>query len=61
MAASGIKLIPNALMPRGRQALVRGAKLVWIGPLGAPIEDAEFDGIILHPDHIEEIRGHALD
>jgi len=44
------------LMPAGTQALKRNGRLVWIGPLGAPIEDADFDTIIVSSADFERFK-----
>jgi hypothetical protein len=38
----------KAMLP-GYHALVRRGKVVWLGRIGAPIEDVECDCVILHP------------
>jgi hypothetical protein len=44
------------LIPQGMHALVRNGDIVWMGPLGAPIEDAECDLILVSPDDYERIK-----
>jgi hypothetical protein len=38
----------NSVAP-GTVALRRGGKIVWTGALSAPIEDAEYDEVLLNP------------
>lgn len=44
---------PNLLCSKGKQVLWKDGCVVWIGDLGSPIEDAEFDAITVHPDDYE--------
>lgn len=46
---SALKLIGAPLMPEGQHALVRRGQILWTGPLGSPIEDADFDTVLLNP------------
>ena len=56
----GIQFQPRDLLPVGKIALVRDRQLVWIGPLGSPIEDAEFDTVLLNPADIERLKDSVL-
>jgi hypothetical protein len=40
----------------GYCALMRAGQVIWVGKLGAPIEDVEFDGVIVHPDDYQRIK-----
>lgn len=37
-------------------ALTRNGKIVWVGPFGSPVEDVDFDGVILSPGRYAEFR-----
>lgn len=37
----------SPFLPTGMHALWRGNKVVWVGPLGAPTEDVEYDKVTL--------------
>lgn len=56
----GISIVESQLMMPGFHALKRRGELVWVGPLGAPIEDADCDTIILHPDDAARFGSAAL-
>ncbi len=43
-------------IPPGFQVLWRGGKVVWMGSLGAPTEDAEYDKITVNPIDYERIK-----
>lgn len=51
----GIRFEPRDLLPVGKVALVRDRQIVWIGSLGSPFEDAEFDTVLLNPLDIERV------
>jgi hypothetical protein len=46
----------NPLVPHGFHVLWRGGRPVWVGRIGAPIEDAEFDKITVNPADYERIK-----
>ena len=56
----GVNFQSRDLMPVGKVGLVRDRQLVWIGPLGSPIEDAEFDTVLLNPADIERLKDSVL-
>jgi hypothetical protein len=43
-------------VPHGFHVLWRGGRPVWVGRIGAPIEDAEFDKITVNPADYERIK-----
>lgn len=43
----------SGIVPAGKQVLWRDDEPIWCGPLGAPIEDAEFDRITVNPQDYE--------
>lgn len=51
-----MKMAAHEMMPTGYHALKRRGDLVWIGRLGAPIEDADCDEIVLSPADYERVR-----
>ncbi len=53
---SAITITGSALVPEGRQVLTRAGKTVYIGDIGDPIEDAEFDGVILSPSDYQKLK-----
>jgi hypothetical protein len=48
MPFGSIRILESDSVARGYQTLLRGDRVVWCGKLGAPIEDAEFDGVVLN-------------
>ncbi|MBN9236057.1 hypothetical protein [Mesorhizobium hungaricum] len=48
-AFGDIRLSCSEIMPDDCMALTRNGKIVWVGKFGSPIEDADFDGMILAP------------
>lgn len=48
--AEMIRILCNELMPDGKIALYKGSAAVWVGPVGSPIEDVDFDEIMLSPN-----------
>lgn len=56
----GITFQPHDLISKGRVALMRDRHIVWIGPLGSPIEDAEFDTVLMNPEDIERLKDSVL-
>ncbi len=49
MLVNGILITRCSLIPVGHQALFRDGNVVYVGLLSDPIEDAEFDGVMLNP------------
>lgn len=47
-------------MRPGYQALMRRGQIVHYGPLGDPIEDVEFDTMLLHPSDVGRLNGKLL-
>jgi hypothetical protein len=47
---SGLKVETSLTVPMGSIALWKNGEVVYIGKLGDPIEDAECDTVMLHPD-----------
>lgn len=45
-----VRILYNDLMPDGEIALYMGGATVWVGPVGSPIEDVDFDAIMLSPN-----------
>ena len=45
-----IRVLCNDLMPDGKIALYKGGLTVWVGPVGSPIEDVDFDEIMMSPN-----------
>lgn len=56
----GVNFQSRSLLPAGKIALVRDGQVVWIGPLGSPIEDAEFDTVLMNPADIERLKDSVL-
>jgi len=55
---NGWMIIPNPEVAMGTQVLLRRGRVVWRGPLGAPIEDAVCDTIEMNPeDHARLMQG----
>jgi hypothetical protein len=52
----GLRIEESGLLLRGYQALRSKGRIVWTGPVGAPIEDAVCDTIIMHPDDAARLR-----
>jgi len=50
-----VQVKSSRLIPRRRQVLYREGVPVWYGEIGAPIEDAVFDMIMVHPDDYHAI------
>jgi hypothetical protein len=46
----GFGLRASRIIPKGYHVLKRRGQVVWVGPIGAPIEDADCDCIVMHPD-----------
>jgi hypothetical protein len=46
----------NDMIPPGKHVLWRNGKPVWMGSLGAPIEDVECDKIQVNPADYERIK-----
>ncbi len=46
---NGIIIRSDATVPLGMRRLFKAGRLVWSGPIGAPIEDAVCDEIRMHP------------
>lgn len=49
----GIAIEGSGLVPGGKHILWRKGAPVWCGPLGAPIEDVEFDRVTVNPADYE--------
>ena len=47
---SGLKIEVSPVVPEGNMALWKNGELIYIGKLGDPVEDAECDTVMLHPD-----------
>jgi len=52
----GINIQARDLLPVGKIGLVRGGELVWVGSIGSPISDAEFDTVLMNPTDIERLK-----
>lgn len=50
-----LRFLVSPNLEKGRIALVKGGRIVWIGPLGAPIEDADFDKIALSEEDLSAL------
>ena len=48
----GVRVTTSAVQLRGHHALTRNGQVVWQGPIGSPIEDVVFDGLIMHPEDL---------
>lgn len=46
----------SAYLPPGQMAMERNREIVWVGPVGSPISDAEFDGLVMHPSDIAKLK-----
>lgn len=57
---NAVVIIENPFIPTGRVALQRKGKIVWVGPLGAPWEDADCDTIIVSAADYAEIKLRTL-
>jgi hypothetical protein len=44
-----ITVTSRPAVPVGMQALIRNREIIYFGAIGDPIEDAEFDEILLNP------------
>jgi hypothetical protein len=55
----GINIQARDLLPVGKIGLVRDGELVWVGSVGSPISDAEFDTVLMNPTDIERLKMHA--
>lgn len=53
----GVKIYERERMPVGKQGLMKGDRLVWVCDLGDPIEDVDFDGVILNPEDFARLAG----
>ena len=51
-----ISFSATSLMREGYQALMRNGQVVHFGPVGQPIEDVEFDHMILHPADVAKLK-----
>ncbi len=51
-----LMIMESALVPDGRQVLTRAGRVVYVGATGDPIEDAEFDGMILSPADFAKLK-----
>ena len=51
-----INIQPRNVLPAGTIGLVRDRQIVWVGALGSPIADAEFDTILMNPADIERMN-----
>lgn len=52
---AGIHFSASLLLLPGFIVLKRRGMLVWVGPLGSPIEDAEYDAVVLHPYDLKRL------
>jgi len=55
-----VRITQNAYVPPGVHVLWRHGKVVWSGPIGAPIQDVECDMIQVNPKDYERIKA-AID
>ena len=55
----GINIQSRDLLPAGKIGLVKNGQLVWIGAISSPIEDAEFDTVLLNPADVERLKASA--
>jgi hypothetical protein len=51
---------PHFLMARGKCALWRNGRVIWIGSLGEPFEDVDFDAITVSVEDFERIKAGAV-
>jgi hypothetical protein len=51
----GIAIEGSRLVPEGKHILWRHGQPIWCGPIGAPIEDVEFDRITVNPADYERV------
>ena len=56
---SGIKVTESSLMLPGHAVWVLRGQPVWMGTLRQPVEDVNFDEIVLHWTDIAKIEGEA--
>ncbi len=56
MTPLGIRITQSAYVPPGVHVLWRKGEVVWSGPIGAPIEDADCDTIQVNPRDYERIK-----
>jgi hypothetical protein len=47
-------------MERGKCALWRNGRVIWVGSLGAPFEDVDFDAITVSVEDFERIKADAV-
>lgn len=52
----GVLFSPSQFVPKGKQLLWNCGRPVICVPIGAPIEDAEFDHVQLNPADYENLR-----
>lgn len=52
----GLKVTSSGMILTGHVALKRSGKVVWVGPIGMPLEDAVCDEIIVSPTDYERIK-----
>ena len=50
----------NRFVAPGFQVLWKNGKVVWMGSLGAPTEDAEYDKITVSPVDYERIKAETF-
>jgi hypothetical protein len=60
MHFGAIKIMVCDSLPDDYWALWQGGKLKWIGPIGAPIEDVEYDMMQLQKKWLERINSITL-
>jgi hypothetical protein len=46
---NGIPFISHSKVAEGMLVLFKDGQAIWAGPIGAPIEDAVYDTIMLNP------------
>ena len=49
-------IVASLMMPKGRHALLRDGQVIWVGPVGSPIEDVDCDTIIFSPEDYERVK-----
>ena len=52
-----IRFIQSGLQPDGTHTLMKGDLPLWTGPLGDPIEDVDYDTVILSPADYRRLAG----
>lgn len=55
MSGLGFTITCSTLLQVGTHVLTRKGVPIWMGRLGAPIEDVDCDGVTVHPQDYERI------